>query len=128
MGFIRRVRKVPDGDDERGRGITSRGRGDEKIRGSNLLNARPHPPIKVVDGDGLPASPTELFKPPKGALELGLGNGSGTCAFTIIRSGNRELLEFGEETSPTDFGHRRLLVRRETGDEILGSIRGPDVM
>jgi hypothetical protein len=74
------------------------------------------------------ASPTELFKSTKGTLKLGLGNGSSSSAFTIVRSRNRELLEFGEETPPADLGRRRLLVGRETADEVLRSIRGPDVM
>ena len=128
MGPIRRVREVPDRDDGRGRRVAGRGRGNEEVRRSKFLDARPHPAIKIFDGDGFYASPTELFKPPKGTLKLGLGNGSGPCAFTIVRSGNRKLLEFGEETPPADVGHRRLLVGRETADEILRSIRGPDVM
>jgi hypothetical protein len=122
LRFVGRVWKGPDGDDERGRRIASRGRRDQEIRGSNLLNASPHPPIKVVDRKGFSASSTKLFKSPESALELGLGNGSGSCAFPIVRSGNRKLFEFGEETSSTNFGHRRLLIRRETGDEILRGI------
>jgi len=93
-----------------------------------IRQAIPHPPIKVVDREGFSASSTKLFKSPESALELGLGNGSGPCAFTIVRSGNRKLLEFGEETPPADIGHRRLLVGRETADEILRSIGSPDGM
>ena len=73
MRFIRRVREVPDGDNGRGRGVASRRRGNEKIRRSKFLDARPHPTVKIFDGDGFPASPTELFKSPKGTLKIGLG-------------------------------------------------------
>jgi len=126
LGPVGRVREVPDRDDGGGRRIAGRGRGNEEIRRSKFLDARPHPAIKIFDGEGFSASPTELFKPPKGALELGLGNGSGPCAVTIVWGGNRELFEFGEETPPADVGHRRLLVGRETADEILRSIGSPD--
>jgi hypothetical protein len=122
LGPIGRVREVPDRDDGRGRRVAGRGRGNEEIRRSKFLDARPHPAIKIFDGEGFGAPPTELFKPPKGALELGLGNSSSPSAVTIVWGGNRELFEFGEEASSTNFGPRRLLIRRETGDEILRGI------
>ena len=100
MGPVGRVREVPDRDDGRGRRIAGRRRGNEEIRRSKFLDARPHPAIKIFDGDGFSASPTELFKSPKGTLKLGLGNGSSPSAFTIVRSRNRKLLEFGRRPLP----------------------------
>ena len=128
MGPVGRVREVPDRDDGRGRRVAGRGRGNEEIRRSKFLDARPHPAIKIFDGEGFGAPPTELFKPPKGAPELGLGNSSSPSAVTIVWGGNRELFEFGEETPPADVGRRRLLVGRKTADEVLRSVRGPDGM
>jgi hypothetical protein len=122
LGFVGRVWKVPDGDDGRGRRVASRGRRYEKVRGPDLPDAGPHPSIKVVDGKGFATSSAKLFKSPESALELCLGYGSSSCAFPIVGSGNGKLFEFGEETSSTNCGHRRLLIRRETGDEILRGI------
>ena len=128
MRPVGRVREVPDGDDGRGRRVASRGRRNEEVRGPNLPDTGPHPSVEVVDGKGFEASSAKLFKSPESTLELRLGCGSGPGAFPIIGSGNRKLFEFGEEASSTNFGPRRLLIRRETGDEILRGIRGPDVM
>jgi hypothetical protein len=121
-GFVGRVGEVPDEDDGRGRRIASRGRGNKKVRRPKLIDAGPHPSIEVIDRNGFAASSAKLFESPEGTLELPLSCGSGAGAFPIIGSGNRKLFEFGEEASSTNFGPRRLLIRRETGDEILRGI------
>ena len=128
MGPVGRVREVPDRDDGRGRRVAGRGRGNEEIRRSKFFDARPHPAIKIFDGKGFKSPPTELFKPPEGALELGLGNSSSPSTIAIVWGCDQELFEFGEEAPPADVGRRRLLVGRKTANEILRGVGDPDGM